>query len=105
MGTRLDVKELREYLIDLYERFLSGDKIRDEAKKTWNDYSGADKFISEEMQIAINFLEDIGWDIPLEVSHLPKPPREFALSILKSLKEEESNPPKEWFRGVYKKKE
>lgn len=104
MGTRLDVKELREYLIDLYKRFLSGDQIRDEAKKAWSDYSGADKFISEDMQRAINLLEDIGWNIPPEVSHLPKPPREFALHILESLKKEQSNPPKEWFRDVYQKK-
>jgi len=104
MGTRLDVKELREYLIDLYERFLSGDQIRDEAKKVFGDYGGSDRFISEDMQRAINLLEDIGWNIPLEVSHLPKPPREFALDILKSLKKEESSPPKEWFRKVYQKK-
>ena len=30
------------------------------------------------MQIAINFLEDIGWETPIEVSHLPKSLKEFS---------------------------
>lgn len=104
MGTRLDIKELREYLIDLYERFLSGEDIRGEARKVFGDYVGSHKFLSENMTGAIGYLEDIGWNIPQEVSHLPKPPREFALDILKSLKKEEKNPPKEWFRETYKNK-
>jgi len=103
MGTRLDISELREYLIDLYERFLSGEDIRKEARKAFGDYRGAHRFTSENMEKAIGYLEDIGWEIPPEISHIPKPPREFALEILKSLKEEEKNPPKEWFRKVYKK--
>ena len=56
------------------------------------------------MQIAINFLEDIGWDIPIEISHLPKSSKEFSQDILNSLILEEKNPPKEWFRDVYKQK-
>lgn len=102
MGTRLDVKELREYLIDLYERILRGEMVQDEAKKIFRDYMGSSKFISEIMQEALGYLEDIGWNIPQEISHIPKPPRELALEILESLKKEEENPPKEWFREVYK---
>jgi hypothetical protein len=101
MGTRLDIKELREYLIDVYERFLSGENIQEEAKKAFHDYMGSGKFISEGMEKAISYLEDIGWNISPKVSHLSKPPKEFALDILNHLKKEESNPPKEWFKKVY----
>ena len=103
MGTRLDIKELREYLIDLYERIVGGEDVKVEARKVFEDYGGSDKFISENMQIAINFLEDIGWETPIEVSHLPKSLKEFSQDILNSLLLEEKNPPKEWFREVYKK--
>ncbi|OGJ16714.1 hypothetical protein A3K74_00670 [Candidatus Pacearchaeota archaeon RBG_13_33_26] len=104
MGTRLDIKELREYLIDLYERILSGENVKEEAKKVFNDYMGSSKFISETMQEALGYLEDIGWEIPQSISHIEKSPKETVLDILNSLKEEEKNPPKEWFREVYKDK-
>ncbi|MDO8467849.1 MAG: hypothetical protein Q7S56_02795 [Nanoarchaeota archaeon] len=103
MGTRLNIPELREYLIDLYERFLQGEDIRATARKVFNDYRGSSRFISEDMQKAIGFLEDIGWDIPPQVSRIDKPLKEIALEMLKALKEEEENPPKEWFRDVYEK--
>jgi hypothetical protein len=102
MGTRLNIKELREYLIDLYERILSGEKVTNEARKVFMDYRGSYKFTSATITDAIALLEDIGWEIPIEISRLPKPPREFAKEILNSLKKEEENPPKEWFRKVYK---
>jgi hypothetical protein len=102
MGTRLNIKELREYLIDIYKRIINGENVKEEAKKVFRDYGSSDRFISENLQRAINFLEDVGWNIPQEVSHLPKSPREFALEILESLKKEEKNPPREWFREVYK---
>ena len=105
MGIRLDIPELREYLIDLYERFLSGEDIRAEARKTFRDYRGANKFISTNMEKAIGLLEDIGWEIPPEVSHIKKPIKEIASEILTSLKKEEANPPKEWFREVYPKED
>ena len=102
MGTRLDTKELREYLIDLYERILSGENVKDEAKKVFGDYFGSYRFTSDAISDAIGFLEDVGWEIPIEISHLPKSKKEFAKDILNSLKKEEKNPPKEWFREVYK---
>lgn len=102
MGNRLDIKELREYLIELYERILDGEDVRAEARKTFGDYRGSYKFTSDVVTEAIGFLEDIGWEIPAEISRLPKSPREFAEDILNSLKKEEANPPKEWFRDVYK---
>ncbi len=103
MGTRLDIPELREYLIDLYKRFLSGEDIRAEARKTFMDYMGSYRFTSENITKSIGYLEDIGWEIPPQVSHITESPQVHALKILKSLKKEESNPPKEWFRKVYKK--
>ena len=45
MGTRLDIKELREYLIDLYERIVGGEDVKVEARKVFEDYGGSDKFI------------------------------------------------------------
>ncbi len=57
------------------------------------------------MQRAIGYLEDIGWEIPSEISHIEKPIKEIALDILKSLKKEQKNPPKEWFRKVYQKED
>ncbi len=104
MGTRLDIPELREYLIDLYKRFLSGEDIQGEARKTFTDYRGSSKFISLDMQKSIGYLEDIGWGIPPQVSHITESPRVRALKILKSLRKEELNPSKEWFRDVYEKK-
>ena len=101
MGTRLDITELREYLIDLYERFLSGEDIKVEARKVFLDYIGSNRFIPDKMTDALSYLEDIGWSIPPEISHITKSPREVALEILNSLKKEESKPPKEWFRKVY----
>ena len=104
MGTRLDINELREYLIDLYKRFLSGEDIRVEARKTFGDYRGSYRFTSEDITESISYLEDIGWDIPPKVSHIEELPKDHVLKILKSLKKEEANPPKEWFRDVYQKK-
>jgi hypothetical protein len=105
MGTRLNISELREYLIDLYERFLSGENVKEEAKKAFMDYDGADRFISLDMQKALGCLEDIGWSIPQEISHMPKSIRETALERLEALKKEQKNPPKEWFRKVYPKED
>lgn len=64
MGTRLDIPELREYLIDLYERFLGGEDIKGEARKVFMDYRGSYKFTSDDITNAISYLEDIGWSIP-----------------------------------------
>ena len=33
MGTRLDIPELREYLIGLYERILKGEKVQQNRRK------------------------------------------------------------------------
>ena len=105
MGTRLNIPELRDYIIELYERFLNGEDIRATAREVFNDYMGSYRFTSEVITEAISFLEDIGWNIPPEISHISKPPQEFAQEILKSLKEEQKNPPKEWFRDVYEKED
>lgn len=102
MGTTLNIIDLREYLIDLYERFLNGEDIKEEAKKTFMDYIGAREFISSNMTNALSYLEDIGWEIPADLSHIKKPIKELALDIIKTLKKEAKNPPKEWFRKVYK---
>ena len=103
MGTRLNIPELREYLIDIYERIVSGEDVRAEARKVFKDYRGASRFISETMQEALGYLEDIGWNISPEISHLSNPFQEITSEILTSLKDEEKNPPKEWFKKVYKK--
>jgi hypothetical protein len=98
MGTRLNITELREHLIDLYERYLSGEDITEISKRTFKDYRGANRFVSLEMERAIGILEDIGWNIqPKDIL------KSKAEERLKALKEEEKNSPKEWFREVYKK--
>lgn len=102
MGTRLNTKELREYLIDLCERYLSNEDIKEEARKVFLDYIGSREFISVDMTNALGHFEDIGWDIPPELSHIKKPMREVISEILRNLKKEEAHPPKEWFRKVYK---
>ncbi len=101
MGTRLDPKELREYLIDLCERYLSNEDIKKEARKVFLDYIGSREFISANMTDALSYFEDIGWDIPLELSHIKKPMKEIISEILGNLKKEEAHPPKEWFKKVY----
>lgn len=97
---RLNIKELREYLIDLYERFLSGEDIRAEASKTFNDYIGAREFIPSEMTDAIGYLEDLGWEIPFELNHISNP-KEHASKILEDLKKDTKMAMPAWFRKVY----
>ncbi|MBT4376133.1 hypothetical protein HOD29_02050 [archaeon] len=59
----LDKHELKEFLIDLYERYLRGEKVNETAKKIFLDYAGAGNFLEKNVYDAILTLESIGWGL------------------------------------------
>ena len=59
----LNQKELKKFVLELYAKYVGGDKINDTAKKIFLDYSGAEQFIENKLYEAILYLETIGWEL------------------------------------------
>ena len=79
--TYLDSKELKVFILDLYNRYINGENIDETAKKIFLDYVGSEDFIEKELHEAILYLETIGWNL--------NPSKIEAKKILEELKEEE----------------
>ena len=59
----LNPKELKEFIQDLYRRYISGENIKDTARKIFLDYVGSEDFIENDLYEAILYLETIGWEL------------------------------------------
>ena len=78
----LDQKELKEFVFDLYNRYINGENVSETAKKIFLDYVGSEEFIEKELYEAILYLETIGWKLGDS--------KEDSIKILNSLKKKES---------------
>lgn len=87
---KLNYKELRHNLIEIYESYLKNpnDKqMKTKAKEIHNKFCFAVPVLDKTTQHAIGLLIDVGWDLP----NPPKPANETVNQLIKKLKSIDSD--------------
>ena len=59
----LNPQELKEFILELYQKYLLGENVKDTARKIFLDYSGSEMLIEKSLHDAVLYLETIGWEL------------------------------------------